>query len=156
MLLCTYMPGVHLLKNSFQFIAREFPVSIRAWNIKIIGLQRSVVTSDISLLVGPGCCTASLLDCTSSAEQNKDLDLGAHAGGLCARMTLPCIPSLDMSEERTDSAEQKGVGESVLVLDLLPSFRDSFKAWTAMYLYCISTNNQCQNPWYSSGVFSSF
>lgn len=33
-------------------------------------------------------------------------------------MILPRIPSLDMSKERTDSAEQMGVGESVLVLDL--------------------------------------
>lgn len=75
-----------------------------------------MVTSDISLLAGPDCC--SLLECPSSAEQNKDLDRGALAGGLCARMTLPCVPSLDMSQERTDSAEQMGVGESLLVLDL--------------------------------------
>lgn len=35
-----------------------------------------MVTSDIYLLVGSDCCTTSLLDCPS-AEQNKDLDLGA-------------------------------------------------------------------------------
>lgn len=77
-----------------------------------------MVSSDICLLAGPGCCTTSLLDCPSSTEQHVDLDLGALAGGLCARMILPCIPSIDTSEERTDSAEQVGVGESVLVLDL--------------------------------------
>lgn len=73
-----------------------------------------MVTSDIYLLVGSDCCTTSLLDCPSSTEQNNDL----HLGGLCARVTLPYIPSLDTSKERTDSAEQMGVGESVLVLDL--------------------------------------
>lgn len=77
-----------------------------------------MVSSDICLLAGPGCCTTSLLDCPSSTEQSVDLDLGALTGGLCARMILPCIPSIDTSEERTDSAEQVGVGESVLVLDL--------------------------------------
>lgn len=58
-----------------------------------------------------------------------------------------------MSKERTDSAEQMGVGESVLVLDLYLVL-DWLKAWIAKF--SISTNNQCQNPWYTCGVFKSF
>lgn len=116
------IPGVHLLKETdFQVVAREFPVCIRVWNIEIIELWQSAVTTVICLRLGSDCCTASLLDCSGSAEQSVGLDVGALAEDLCARMILPCIPARDtwMLPRRELNPQRRQVWDKqFLTLDL--------------------------------------